>query len=86
MNLKELNLFCEDNNFGCKWDNAIDELADVMKENGENIYDLNWLEQDTFYVDFVYDCLESNIDNFDKKFNEFLKDKQIESEIRKQVG
>lgn len=82
MNLMELNLFCESILEGYTWDNAIDELADVMKENGESINDLNWQEQDTFYVDFVYDYLEEHVKDFAMKLHDWL----IKNTIAKQVG
>lgn len=82
MNLEELNLFCEEIWKGYIWDDAIDELADVMRENGESIDDLDWQEQDTFYVDFVYDYLEANIQDFEKQLNDYL----VKNTIKKQVG
>lgn len=82
MSLEELNIFCESINVEHIWDDAIDELADVMRENGESINDLNWQEQDTFYVDFVYDYLEEHAKDFDKKWNDWL----TTNTIAKQVG
>lgn len=82
MSLEELNLFCEEIWKGYIWDDAIDELADVMRENGESINDLDWLAKDTFYVDFVYDYLEANIQDFEKQLNDYL----VKNTIKKQVG
>ena len=69
MNITNLYDFAMTMNLINDFDDAWSELEDVMRENGENIEDLDWDEQDTFYVDFIYDYLQNNIDNFDKLFN-----------------
>lgn len=81
MSLEELNLFCESINENWTWDNAIDVLADVMSENGENINDLDWSEQDTFHVDFVYNYLVVNIKDFEQKWNDYLVKNTIKNQV-----
>ena len=80
MNLNNIYNFAD--KYNLDFDNAYSELEDVMSENGENIEDLDWDEHNTFYVDFIYDWFEANVDDFEKKFNDYL----VENEIRKQVG
>ena len=80
MNLNTIYNFAD--KYDLDFDDAWSELEDVMSENGENIEDLDWEENNTFYVDFIYDYFEANVDDFEKKFNDYL----VENEIRKQVG
>ena len=80
MNLNTIYNFAD--KYDLDFDAAWSELEDVMSENGENIEDLDWEENNTFYVDFIYDYFEANVDDFEKKFNDYL----VENEIRKQVG
>lgn len=80
MNLNNLYNFAD--KYDLDFDSAWSELEDVMSENGENIEDLDWEENNTFYVDFLYDYFEANVNDFEKKFNDYL----VENEIRKQVG
>ena len=80
MNLNNLYNFAD--KYDLDFDDAWSELEDVMSENGENIEDLDWEENNTYYVDFIYDWFEANVNDFEKKFNDYL----VENEIRKQVG
>lgn len=82
MNMEELDDFCYEIKEIGTFDDAIDELADVMRENGESINDLDWLAKDTFYVDFVYDYLVANIKDFEKQLNDYF----VKNTIKKQVG
>lgn len=82
MNLQELFTFCCDINEDNKWDDAWCELSDVASENGVNVEDLEWKDNNTTHVDFVYDYLEANIEDFEKKWNDWL----VKNTISKQVG
>lgn len=84
MNIQSIYNFAD--KYDLDFDNAWSELEDVMSENSENIEDLDWNEENTFYVDFLYDWFEANVDDFENRINDFLQDKRVEQEIIKQVG
>lgn len=86
MNINNLYYFAGKYNLDDEFDESWSELEDVMRENGESIEDLDWDEEDTFYVDFVYDYLEAHINDFEAKFNNYMQDLVVEQEIKKQVG
>lgn len=86
MTLQQLYDFCDSKKEYDWFDNAWEVVEEVCSENGVSANDLNWDEYNTMYVDLVYDHLEMIIDNFNSKFINFVKDKEIESEIKKQLG
>lgn len=78
MNINNIYYFASKFNLDDEFDEAWSELEDVMRENGENIEDLDWDEENTFYVDFLYDYLEANFEYFNEKLNDWLYGKQKE--------
>lgn len=96
MNITNLYDFANEMDLDNVFDDAWSELKDVMRENGEHIDDLDWEEQDTFYVDFLFDYFDNNIEDFNKLFSDFLIENEktqklyndwlVENEIKKQVG
>lgn len=82
MNLQELYDFSNDINEWDKFEDAWSELEDVASENGVNVEDLEWSDNNTTHVEFVYDYLEANIEDFEKKWNDWL----VKNTVGKQVG